>query len=179
MSGRATPRASSPRGGSRTPRGPLRQTKQLNAQPRVKKTDPKPSPFHALPLSSAEEAEAAQQDEAEAALAAVLLQEALRGTPRYRPSASADAPRHQPIVLTPPKQLDDEEDVEEDIPLIPERLMARRRLKDSEEAQWMYLVRFRGLGKEDDHWVPENDLDPAFIAAELAAAEAERHEAVE
>lgn len=172
MSGRSTPRGPSPRG-SRTPRGPLRNAKQLNSQPSAVV-----KPFH---NSSANEAEV-QQDEEEAAQAALLLQEALRGTPRHRPDDSQVA-RHAPIVVpTPPKQgqvdVDDDEDAEHP-PLIPEQLMARRRLRDNPEAQWMYLVRFRGLGREDDYWVPESDLDPAFVAAELAAAEADRQEAIE
>ena len=187
MSGRSTPRASSPRGGGRTPRGPLSLKKQSNtpaAQPRRKENAPKPSPFHALPAESTE----TEQEAQEAALAASLLQEALRGTPRPSQRHQAELPaRHQPITVgTSPKHPEDvdegegeDEDEDDGPPLIPERLMARRRLKDAPDAPWMYLVRFQGLGREDDHWVPESDLDPTFIASELAAAEAERQQAVE
>ena len=56
-------------------------------------------------------------------------------------------------------------------------LMARRRLKDDGTArrgEWQYLVRWQGLPREFDSWVPEGALDPAWIEAELRAAEAER-----
>ena len=58
-----------------------------------------------------------------------------------------------------------------------DRLLARRRLKGdggSQPGTWQYLVRWIGRGEEDDMWVPEADLDPAFIEADLAEAATER-----
>lgn len=58
-----------------------------------------------------------------------------------------------------------------------DRLLARRRLKGdggSQPGTWQYLVRWIGRGEEDDMWVPETDLDPAFIEADLAEAATER-----
>lgn len=64
---------------------------------------------------------------------------------------------------------DDEDDWE------PECLLARRRIKDAgPNAEWSYLVRWRGRSEEDDAWVPESYLDPAFIQADMEAAATER-----
>jgi len=56
---------------------------------------------------------------------------------------------------------------------VPECLLARRRLKGSDD-EWSYLVRWQGLSEEHDMWVPGSELDPDFIEADLRAAETER-----
>jgi len=67
----------------------------------------------------------------------------------------------------------DGNDDPDEVSLVPELLLARRRLKGTADG-WDYLVRWQGLGEEHDTWVPEDDLDPDFIRRDMEAAETER-----
>lgn len=57
-------------------------------------------------------------------------------------------------------------------------VLARRRLKPEVEGgppgEWQYLVRWVGKGPDEDRWVPESALDPAFLQEDMDAAHTER-----